>query len=112
MPTHKPPGTAEAKERAGFMLIPEIGASKVMKRNTSAPANRPVYLASLCRFVTKSTVDINPKEITVSAAKAGHGPAGPGVVATKEMGGRRKRSCRVNETNCTPARPPIVCEMT
>ena len=64
------------------MLIPEMGASKVMKRKTSAPANRPVYLASLCQFVMKSTVDINAKEITGSPAKADHGPAGLGTVAT------------------------------
>ena len=37
------PRTPEPKVRAGFMLIPESGASKVMKVATSTPAQRPVY---------------------------------------------------------------------
>jgi len=56
------------------MLIPEMGASKVMKRKTSAPANGPVYLASLCQFVMKSTVDINAKQITGLQQKPTTGP--------------------------------------
>ena len=47
-------GSAEPKVRAGFKLIPDIGSSKVMQRNTSAPAKSPVSRAALL-FDTTST---------------------------------------------------------
>ena len=68
--------------RAGFMLMPDSGASKVMYGRDEHAGERPVKRASrgvleLCR-----TIDIMPNEIAGSAAKATSEPARPGTVAT------------------------------
>jgi len=62
------------------MLIPESGASKVMKVEMSAPANSGVYRLSRREFEIHRTIDIMSIEITNSATKAIQGPPGPGTV--------------------------------
>jgi hypothetical protein len=77
-----PDGNADPNERAGFILMPEIGASNVMYVATSKLAHAPVYRDMRGRFETCSTTIIIPLAITNSARKARNGPRGPGVVAT------------------------------
>ena len=76
---HVPAGIAEAKVRAGFMLIPESGASSVMYVATSRPEQSPVRAAARL-LETVSTTSINMKEIAISAPRATRGPADPGTV--------------------------------
>jgi hypothetical protein len=64
------------------MLMPDNGASTVMKSATSAAAKRPVNGASRARLDTVSTVSISRNEIASSPAKAAASPREPGSVAT------------------------------
>jgi len=64
------------------MLMPEIGASTVMKTATSAPQTRPVYAATLGVPVITSTTAIRMADIAASATKATPRPRGPGTVTT------------------------------
>jgi hypothetical protein len=77
---HINPGIAEARVRAGFMLVPERGASMMMRRLTSVPIARAVK--GLRRAVEMKTkiVAMRRNEINVSAMNAISAPAGPGTV--------------------------------
>src|SRR5581483_2276744 len=71
--------TAEASVRAGFMLMPDRGASRVMYVATSRPAQSPVR-AAIRLLETVSTTSISTNEMAISAPKATRGPPGPGTV--------------------------------
>jgi hypothetical protein len=60
---------AEANVRAGFMLIPEIGASRDIYVATRNPAKNGVKLASFLEFVVTKTIVIIRKEMANSATK-------------------------------------------
>ena len=76
------PQKADPNVRAGFMLIPDRGASTVMNAATSAPANSGVKRLRRCEFEVQRMVPISNIEMANSARKATHKPAGPGVVTT------------------------------
>ena len=78
---HKPAGWADAKERAGFMLMPDSGASTVMYSATRAPANHPVKRARRGMFETRRITAIRIAEMMNSAMNAPAGPRKPGTVA-------------------------------
>src|SRR5215467_15046940 len=77
-----PEGNAEPTVRAGFILMPESGDSTLMKAATRKPATQGVNRVSLREFETFKTIEISRNEMANSAAKATHGPPGPGTVAT------------------------------
>src|ERR1700750_688862 len=77
-----PAPQAEPKDRAGFMLIPEIGASMLMYVATSTPTARPVKRAQREPEST-TTMNIRAAEMRTSAASAGPTPQRPGRVTTK-----------------------------
>src|SRR5262245_30028966 len=62
--------SADPNERAGFMLMPEIGASSVMYAATRAPQRNGVQRESRAWFDATSTTDIMRNEIANSAAHA------------------------------------------
>ncbi len=66
--------------RAGFILIPENGASSVMQIATRTPANRPVKRAMLKVLDTVNITDIRIKEIINSDRNAIPAPFMPGTV--------------------------------
>ncbi len=71
------------------MLMPEIGASNVMKSATQAPAAIPVKRLVRGSFETASTTVIRMKVMRTSAPKARARPAGPGIVTAKLTAGCR-----------------------
>lgn len=75
-----PDGNADPNERAGFMLIPEIGASKVMYVATSTLAQAPRYREIRGSFETRKTTLMMPIAMTNSASVRsrcrGHVPNG------------------------------------
>jgi hypothetical protein len=71
---------AEPSVRAGFVLIPDSGHSKVQYIAISAPAKYGVYRATFLRLDTNRTVIIRIKEIVISATKAAALPYLPGIV--------------------------------
>ncbi len=98
--------TAEARLRAGFMLIPEIGASTVMQAATRAPAKRPVRRARRAVFDARSTTLMSAKLMTHSATNATDVPAGPGIVVTYWTDGWATDSPSRPAATRTPASPP------
>ena len=68
--------------RAGFMLIPDRGASMAMNVATSVPAKRPVYALSRSDALDQSTHVNSTLEMSASAAKAMAAPRMPGRVTT------------------------------
>ena len=79
---HMPDARAEPTVRAGFMLIPDSGDSTLIKVATKKPATQGVNRVKLRELETFKITAISRKEIVNSAAKATHGPPGPGTVAT------------------------------
>jgi hypothetical protein len=73
---------ADPTVRAGFILIPDSGASKVMNMAMRAPAKSGVKRLRRLEFATQSTIDIMRAEMMNSAAKAVPTPLGPGIVTT------------------------------
>ena len=67
--------------RAGFRLIPESGASTMMKVATSAAAHSPVNRLRPGRFETIRMTVIRISVMRASAANATPRPPGPGAVA-------------------------------
>ena len=63
------------------MLMPDNGASIVMKQATSSAASSPVNRAALTWLDAVSTTSIITNEIAASAANATVMPCGPGIVA-------------------------------
>src|SRR5262249_819045 len=104
---HMPDGKAEARVRAGFMLIPESGDSMLIKVATRKPATQGVNRVSLRELETFKTMAISRKEIVNSAAKAIHGPPGPGTVATYRT--RINRGPGIHAETRTPAQTPANC---
>src|SRR4051794_16782821 len=98
-----PEGRADAKLRAGFMLMPESGDSKVMNDETRQPATQGVIRAQRREFATRRTIETSRKEIVNSAASAIHGPLGPGTVATYFASATREPRSALDKT--TPAVP-------
>lgn len=73
--------SAEATVRAGFRLVPESGASKVMNVATSSPEITPVNRAIRRDPLEKRrTTSIKTKVIENSATNAAPEPNGPGSV--------------------------------
>jgi hypothetical protein len=90
------------------MLIPEIGASKVMYVATSIPAKTPVYLAMFLVFDASKTVSIKINEIAASAMNA-TGTFDPGTVVTKRTEGFESQTPITVEITRTPSTPPRNC---
>jgi hypothetical protein len=63
------------------MLMPENGASTVMKVATRTATTAPVKRERRCWFETESTTSISTNEMVASAVKATTSPVGPGAVA-------------------------------
>ena len=105
-----PDESAEPTVRAGFMLIPESGDSTLMKLATRKPATQGVNRVNLREFETRKTTEISRKEMVNSAAKATHGPPGPGTVATNRTLART--GPRTQPESRTPAAPPANCAIT
>src|SRR5207249_8839251 len=75
------PEKAEAKVRAGFMLMPESGASRLMYKATKTPAKIPVRRVQRGEFEALRTTVIRRNEMISSATNAIPGPREPGSVA-------------------------------
>src|SRR5215469_11791136 len=105
-----PEENAEPTVRAGFMLIPDSGDSTLMKVATRKPATQGVNRVNLREFETPKTTEISRNEMANSAAKATHGPAAPGTVATNWT--RAKAGPRTQAESRTPTAPPANCAIT
>lgn len=92
--------------------MPEYGASIVMKHASSTPTITPANGFSRGRLVTTRTVNISTKAMTHSAAKATHGPCGPGRVTTWFTDGWASLSPRPSAASVSPATPPANCAQT
>src|SRR6516165_9057152 len=110
MAVQMPAENAEPTVRAGFILMPESGDSKLMKVATRNPAIQGVNRASLLELDTFNTTETSRKEIANSARKATHGPPGPGTVATNWT--RARGGPRTVADRRTPATPPANCAIT
>jgi hypothetical protein len=66
--------TADAKVRAGFMLVPEIGLSNVMYAATKHPAIKGVYRDRRIELLVKRIIVMSRKAMTISARKAVSAP--------------------------------------
>ena len=108
-PVHTPLGRADATVRAGLMLMPESGASKVMYRKTSVPANNPVKRASFGVLVRNSTISIMPQAIAASAMNATPTPTWPGTVVTSFTEGCAMIAPSSTFEKNTPEPPPMNC---
>jgi hypothetical protein len=97
--------------RAGFMLIPDSGASSVMNAATSTPAAMPVSRASRSAFDITRTVSIITNEIAVSAPKAHADPGGPGIVETKFTEAFAANRRKTSDATHIPAVPPRNCAL-
>ena len=77
-----PDDNAEASVRAGFMLTPDRGASRLTYIAIKIPASTPVRAGNELLLDAKRITVIKKNEMTNSAAKAAAVPAGPGTVTT------------------------------
>ncbi len=103
------PGAADANVRAGFMLMPERGDSKLIYSATRDPAASPVYRASDAEPERVRITNISTAEIDSSATNAIQGPAVPGIVAAYWTGASVKADPTTAATRSTPMVPPTVC---
>lgn len=83
MALHWPEGMAEATVRAGFILIPEKGASKAMKRVSRSAAQAGIHGRSRADAETVRAVAIKSAEMKSSPQKAAWAPGVPGTVTAK-----------------------------
>jgi hypothetical protein len=75
-------GTADASVRAGFIDMPDTGASNVMKRTMRDEQRIPVKGARRGRAELARTVVMRVNEMKSSATKAMEAPCDPGEVTT------------------------------
>ena len=68
---------------AGFILMPDMGASKVIYTTSKHPIMTPVKCMTFGLFEVNKTVPMTPAEINSSATNAVQTPASPGMVTAK-----------------------------
>ena len=105
-------GSAEAKVRAGFMLNPDNGDSKITSATISAPAAQPVTRENCAEFETFRMTNIMTNAMTVSATNATAKPSAPGTVAMKLTGTCANALPRRTHASITPKQPPMHCAAT
>ena len=107
------PKSAEASVRAGFMLIPDNGASKVMNRATSVPAATPVKRAiGAGAFDTVSTTLMSTNAMSASERNAAGTPPGIGFVTIAFAGGPSRSEPASAAMSANPSAPPANCAST